>query len=122
MTSSTMPVAFMESLPINLERDVFLRNLIRELAGTLQDVVGLEEAAGFISVVGQRIGDQINNDYKTALQLEQLDRLQVARVLVDLKRVYRVRFTSSRRAMRKSSSAIRTVHLRRKSSVARQCA
>jgi predicted ArsR family transcriptional regulator len=76
----------MESLPINLERDFFLRNLIRELAGTLQDVVGLEEAAGFISVVGQRIGDQINNDYKAALQVEQLDRSQVAQVLVDLKR------------------------------------
>jgi hypothetical protein len=35
-------------LPIPLERDVFLRSLIRELAGTLQDVVGLEESAGFI--------------------------------------------------------------------------
>jgi hypothetical protein len=38
---------------IQLERDVFLRSLLRELAGTLEDVVGLEEASGFISVVGQ---------------------------------------------------------------------
>ena len=47
-------------LPIALERDLFLRTLIRELAGTLQDVVGLEEASGFVSVVGQRVGEQIN--------------------------------------------------------------
>jgi predicted ArsR family transcriptional regulator len=78
--------AAMESLPIALERDVFLRSLIRELAGTLQDVIGLEEASGFISVVGQRIGEQINDDYRTALRVEALDRHQVAQVLVDLKR------------------------------------
>lgn len=74
------------ALSIPLERDVFLRSLIRELAGTLQDVVGLEEASGFVSVVGQRIGDQINQSYKNALQVDGLDRSQVAAVLVDLKR------------------------------------
>lgn len=74
------------SLDVPLERDVFLRNLIRELAGTLQDVVGLEEASGFISVVGQRVGDQINQEYKSALQIDRLSRSQVAEVLVDLKR------------------------------------
>jgi predicted ArsR family transcriptional regulator len=72
--------------PVRLERDVFLRTLIRELAGTLQEVVGLDEASGFISVVGQRMGDQIDQEYKTALQVTKLDRSQVAEVLVDLKR------------------------------------
>lgn len=75
----------MQSLPIPLERDVFLRSLIRELSGTLQDVVGLDEASGFVSVVGQRIGEQINDSYKTALQVSNLSREQVAAVLVDLK-------------------------------------
>jgi predicted ArsR family transcriptional regulator len=74
------------SLPVTLERDVFLRSLIRELAGTLQDVIGLDEASGFISIVGQRIGEQINQEYKSALAVKRLDRLQVAQVLVDLKR------------------------------------
>ncbi len=74
-----------ENLPIPLERDVFLRTLIRELSGTLQDVVGMEEASGFISVVGQRVGDQINESYKQALKVSSLSRGQVARVLVDLK-------------------------------------
>jgi predicted ArsR family transcriptional regulator len=71
---------------LDLERDVFLRTLIRHLAGTLQDVVGLDEAAGFVSVVGQRMGDEINAAYKGALALPKLDREQVAEVLVDLKR------------------------------------
>jgi predicted ArsR family transcriptional regulator len=71
---------------VPLERDIFLRTLIRELAGTLQELVGLEEASGFISVVGQRMGTQINEDYKSALAVSKLDRAQVAEVLVDLKR------------------------------------
>lgn len=72
-------------LPIELERDLFVRTLLRELTGTLQDIVGLKEAAGFISVVGQRIGDQINAGYKAALNMPALTREQVAEVLVDLK-------------------------------------
>lgn len=75
-----------DQLNVPLERDVFLRTLIRELSGTLQDVVGLEEASGFVSVVGQRVGDQINQDYKAALRVSNLSREQVADVLVDLKR------------------------------------
>jgi predicted ArsR family transcriptional regulator len=65
---------------------VFLRTLIRHLAGTLEDVVGVSEASGFISVVGQRIGEEINDAYKKALALPSLSREQVAAVLVDLKR------------------------------------
>ena len=52
----------------------------------MQDVVGLEESSGFISVVGQRIGDEIDHSYRTALGVERLSREQVADVLVDLKR------------------------------------
>jgi predicted ArsR family transcriptional regulator len=86
MGSASAPAAAIEALNLPLERDVFLRTLIRELSGTLQDVVGMEEAAGFISVVGQRVGDQINESYKGALAVSSLSREQVARVLVDLKR------------------------------------
>lgn len=83
---STRAADQVNSASIPLERDGFLRSLIRELAGTLQDVVGLEEASGFVSVVGQRIGEQINASYRKALQVDGLDRQQVAAVLVDLKR------------------------------------
>ncbi len=71
---------------IGLERDVFLRSLLRELSGTLEKVVGVEEAAGYISVVGGVIGEQIDTGYRQALRVERLSRRQVTEVLVDLKR------------------------------------
>jgi predicted ArsR family transcriptional regulator len=71
---------------VPLERDVFLRTLLRELAGTLSEVVGLDEASGFVSVVGQRMGQQINEMYRNSLAVPALTRHQVADVLVDLKR------------------------------------
>lgn len=71
---------------ISLERDVFLRTLIRELSGALQEIVGLEEASGFIAIVGQSMGRQIDQEYKSALNLSNLSREQVSQVLVDLKK------------------------------------
>lgn len=73
-------------LDVPLERDGFTRTLIRHLAGTLQDVVGTEEASGFVAIVGQRMGDELNVMYKTALGVSSLTREQLADVLVDLKR------------------------------------
>lgn len=86
MHTTSEPSASIRDLEIPLERDVFLRTLLRHLAGTLQDVVGLDEASGFISVVGQEMGDEINRSYKDALAVSNLTREQVADVLVDLKR------------------------------------
>ena len=76
----------LSELDVPLDRDLFLRTLIRELSGTLQDVVGIEEASGFVSVVGQNIGRQMDRDYKAALRVSRLSREQVGAVLVDLKR------------------------------------
>jgi len=72
-------------LKIPLGRDVFLRNVIRELSGLLEDMVGIEETSGFISVVGQNIGSQINQWYRSELGVKNLTRKQVASVLADLK-------------------------------------
>jgi len=74
------------ALDVALDRDIFTRSLIRELAGALEDVVGIEEASGYISVVGAAIGSQINSEYKKAFQVSSLSREQVSDVLVDLKR------------------------------------
>ena len=71
---------------IPLERDMFLRQLLSELSGTLQDLVGVDSAAGYISVVGGAMGKHINEQYTRALAVEKLNREQVAKVLVDLKR------------------------------------
>lgn len=71
---------------VDLSRDSFMRDLIRELAGTLEDVIGLDDASGYISVVGQLIGEKIDTEYKNALSVDHLDQRQVGDVLVDLKR------------------------------------
>lgn len=73
------------NLSIPLERDLFVRCLIRELSGTLEDVVGLEEAEGFIAVVAQRIGEWLDPAYREAYGVTALDVRQLAEVLVDLK-------------------------------------
>lgn len=86
MNNSAKKYKSITDLTIPLERDVFLRTLIRELAGTLEEVVGREQASGFVSVVGQKVGDQIDQYYKTALGVGLLSCEQVVDVLVDLKR------------------------------------
>jgi hypothetical protein len=50
--TSTMTLALFSKLSQPQEREVFLRTLLRNLAGILQKVVGLKVASGFISVVG----------------------------------------------------------------------
>lgn len=76
----------LEQKSIELDRDKFFRSLIRELAGSLEEIIGLKEASGFVSIISQRMGDEINQKYRLALDTDQLDRHQVASVLVDLKR------------------------------------
>lgn len=73
-------------LDIPLERDVFLRDALRVLSGALQDIIGLEEASGFVSIVGQTLGERIDAMYRQAFGVEVLSRRQVTAVLVDLKR------------------------------------
>lgn len=93
MSSESQNSSPISALPVALERDGFVRSVLRELAGTLQDVVGADDAAGFISVVGQHIGDDLNEQYRAALGVPALDRGQVAEVLVDLKRRIQGDFT-----------------------------
>lgn len=85
MTKADAALRQIKELDIPLERDEFVRNLVRELSGLLEDMVGLEETAGFISVVGQNIGTQINQMYRNELKLPKLTKEQVAQVLEDLK-------------------------------------
>lgn len=70
----------------DLERNGFVLQLVRELTGVLQDVVGMEDAQGFISVVGIAMGEHLDQAYRNALSIDRLTRDQVSAVLVDLKR------------------------------------
>lgn len=85
-TSSSEAAAAVAQAPVALDRDIFLRALLRRLAGTLEDLVGLEETSGFVSVVGDEIGHLLDDEYRRALGVTELDAAQVAAVLVDLKR------------------------------------
>lgn len=72
-----------EAVP--LDKDLFMRKFLRELSGALQDVVGLEAAEGYISTVGSIMGEWINNQYRAAYDVGNLDYKQIAQVFVDLK-------------------------------------
>ena len=74
-----------QEMNIPLERDGFLRTLINHLSGTLQDTIGLENSEGFISIVGQLMGEEINMVYKDALALDKIPKDKISEVLVDLK-------------------------------------
>jgi predicted ArsR family transcriptional regulator len=73
-------------LPIVLDRDVFLRKLHRHLTGALEDVIGRDEVAGLLSLVGQKLGEEIGASYTAALGDAPLTRAEIADVLVDVKR------------------------------------
>ena len=86
MQSAPEAVPDVRDAHVDLERDIFLRSLLRELAGTLESVVGLAEASGYVSVVGGAIGENLDAAYRRALSVERLSKGQVRDVLVDLKR------------------------------------
>jgi len=76
----------LSDLQIPLNREDFALDLIQHLAGTLEKVVGVEDASGFISVVGQQIGEAILRSYSEKLGTTALSPSQIGDLLVDLKR------------------------------------
>lgn len=66
-----------------LDRDRYLRQLLGYLAESLQEVAGLEQAEALISIVGQRIGDEINAHYRQSLSRSEFSYQQVSAVLQD---------------------------------------
>jgi len=86
MSDKPLHTISIKELPVALNQSSFMINLVSKLSQSLEDVVGLEEASGFISIVGGKIGKQIGDEYAQNLGQAKLDRHQVAEVLVDLKR------------------------------------
>lgn len=68
------------------DKDTFLRSMIRELAGILEETVGEEEAFAYVNHVGILIGRELNREYRIAFETNQLDPRQVASALVHLKK------------------------------------
>jgi predicted ArsR family transcriptional regulator len=73
-------------LPIPLDRDRFVRDLLRDFADSLEKTMGPEKAADFVGEIGQRTGEQFDGYYRAALKRLNLTREEVAAALVDLKR------------------------------------
>ena len=71
---------------IDLDPNLFMRKMLRELTGLLQDVVGIDQAEGFITSVGSSVGEWIEAKYRAELGGVNLSPRQVAEVFVDLKR------------------------------------
>jgi predicted ArsR family transcriptional regulator len=70
----------------SLQLDSFLRVLLSYLAGTLEEVVGLEDSSGLIAVVGQQVGEDVNQFYQSSFNTERLSPSQIASALVDFKK------------------------------------
>lgn len=73
-------------LEVKIDRDIFTRRLIKELAGVLQNLIGIEQANGYISLVGAKIGKMIEGLYKKALDVEMFNTEQIIDILLDIKK------------------------------------
>ncbi len=72
-------------LETGLAREPFMASLATKLAQSLEEVIGLDEAQGFISIVGSRMGAEIGSEYCKGLSTDRVPRARLAEVLVDLK-------------------------------------
>ncbi|WP_029057342.1 methanogen output domain 1-containing protein [Stappia stellulata] len=70
---------------IELDDTGFFQGMIGTLAGTLEEVVGLEDAASFVGVVGGKIGDDLASQYVSELQGKPPSAEAIGAILVDMK-------------------------------------
>jgi predicted ArsR family transcriptional regulator len=78
----TLPKPF--NIPA-LEKDRFMRSVLRELTGILEQSVGEKDAEGYVNYVGLVLGRSLNETYREAFETGRLDPREVAASLVDLK-------------------------------------
>lgn len=68
----------------SLNREDFVLDLVRDISGTLEDVVGLQEAEGYLALVGHMMGDRLNELYRSAPG-EDIPPERIPEILLDLK-------------------------------------
>lgn len=69
----------------DLNRDDFFAEMIGQLAGTLEDVVGIEDASGFVALVGDRVGNDLSRRYDATREEPASTPGDVAAMCKDLK-------------------------------------
>jgi predicted ArsR family transcriptional regulator len=82
---AVQPLEFYK-LPIPLDRDRFVRDLLRAMTASMEKTLGMEGAMKLVAEIGERTGEQINVYYRAALRSVRLTREQVAAAMTDLKR------------------------------------
>lgn len=70
---------------ICLDRTSFFLDMIAHLSSSLEQVIGLDDAEGYFSLVGAAIGTDLSAQYRTNLGHDDLSIGEIAKVLVDLK-------------------------------------
>lgn len=75
-----------ETVAPGRDRQQFLRELVGALAETIEQVVGLDQAQGFVATVGDKLGRAVETEYRRAAGADALNVDQVAEALVDFKR------------------------------------
>ncbi|UOA26481.1 methanogen output domain 1-containing protein [Pseudosulfitobacter sp. DSM 107133] len=69
---------------LDLSREDYFADMVGELAGALEDVIGLVDASSFIAMVGNRLGDDMAKRYADeGFFLETAE--DIARICVDMK-------------------------------------
>ena len=76
----------MRDLSLPLDRDLFFRKMIRSFAKNLEETVGLDEASGYVALVGSEIGEWIESQYIHSANKQHFEPTEIANMMVDLKR------------------------------------
>ena len=71
--------------PLPHTRETFLKDVLIDLAATLENVAGVDEASGLVALVGAHMGALMNDEYRKAARVSRLSIDDVAAALVDLK-------------------------------------
>ena len=67
------------------EREGFFLDMLRDISGTLQEIVGLEEAEGYMSLVGTAMGARILARWMAETGRTRLEPADLPDLLLDLK-------------------------------------
>lgn len=84
-SSANTPPPNIGALDIDFDRHGLFNTLIAELADLLESVAGVEDACAYVSGIAARLGTNLEQQYKTALGVQHLNRDQLIEILVDLK-------------------------------------
>lgn len=73
------------SLDIGIDHHDLFNTLVSDMAELLESIAGIDDACAYVSGIAARLGADIEQRYKTALDIQHFNRDQLIEVLIDLK-------------------------------------